>query len=122
MVEWLLGRGAAVNGSSTLHPPRGFTPLHAAAGRGHYDVVALLLEYGADLTATTDDGVVPLEMAVRDDIRELISEDERFRRDHRFKRAVLEDRVGEPWVGAGTADGGGEDVEEEDDSSDGSCD
>jgi hypothetical protein len=90
--------------------------------------VSLLLEYGADLTATTDDGAVPIDLAFRDDIRELISQDERFRRDHRFKRAV-EGRVGESCVGVGGVgvEGVDEEVDEDEedssdeDSSDGSC-
>ncbi|KAH7252720.1 hypothetical protein BKA59DRAFT_475145 [Fusarium tricinctum] len=32
---------------------RNRTPLHTAAQRGHLEIVKLLVDYGADLTATT---------------------------------------------------------------------
>jgi restriction endonuclease S subunit len=35
-------------------------PLHCASGRGHASVVRLLLDGGADVRATTGDGMMPL--------------------------------------------------------------
>jgi ankyrin repeat protein len=42
---------------------RGFTPLHEAALRGHAELVALLLEHGAERDARNDEGRTPLELA-----------------------------------------------------------
>jgi uncharacterized protein len=44
----------------------GFTPLHLAAFFGHPDAVRLLLEHGADVTPTSENGlgVTPLQSAV----------------------------------------------------------
>ncbi|MCC6695719.1 MAG: ankyrin repeat domain-containing protein [Candidatus Hydrogenedentes bacterium] len=39
------------------------TPLHSAAGYGNADVVKMLLERGADPTATNDFGQTPLDIA-----------------------------------------------------------
>ena len=49
----LLGRGADINKKCAVHERRmsgGFTALHLAAGAGRPDVVAFLLENGADMT------------------------------------------------------------------------
>jgi ankyrin repeat protein len=42
---------------------RGLTPMSIAASRGHIDTVRLLLEHGADLSATDDNGSTPLTWA-----------------------------------------------------------
>lgn len=42
----------------------GFTPLHAAAGRGHRELVSLLLERGADPTIESDGGKTARDLAV----------------------------------------------------------
>ncbi len=42
---------------------REYTPLHEAAAGGYLDVVALLLEKGADIKAVTKDGYTPLSLA-----------------------------------------------------------
>ena len=41
----------------------GLSPLHMASGHGRYDVAALLLDSGADLERSADDGNTPLHMA-----------------------------------------------------------
>lgn len=53
MVTLLLKRGATVNSQNDMKD----TPLHLAAWRDHLDVVKLLLEAGADKTATNAVGV-----------------------------------------------------------------
>jgi ankyrin repeat protein len=57
----LIERGANVNPRA----PRGFGPLHYAAGRGEEALVERLLAAGADVNAMTDDGDTPLDFAVR---------------------------------------------------------
>ena len=57
LVTGLLGAGVA-------SPANGKTPLHVAAGAGELDVVQLLVEQGADTTATDPDfGAPPIEWA-----------------------------------------------------------
>jgi ankyrin repeat protein len=43
--------------------PRGRTALHYAARAGHVEVIKVLLEYGASLTITDNDGETPLSLA-----------------------------------------------------------
>ena len=63
----LLRRGADVNKRLYVMPGdlfRGDTPLHAAAGRGHEDIVAFLLVKGADVDIVGHQGKTPLHAAV----------------------------------------------------------
>lgn len=43
----------------------GVCPVHAAADRGHTQVVALLVDKGADLHGQTNEGITPLHLAAR---------------------------------------------------------
>ncbi|KAE8368290.1 hypothetical protein BDV27DRAFT_122546 [Aspergillus caelatus] len=43
-----------------------WTALHWAVGNGHANIVQLLLDYGADINATSDTGSTPLDMAQND--------------------------------------------------------
>jgi len=45
----------------------GLTPLHCAARSGHDQVMDLLLERGAAVTAKTKNGLSPLHMSVQGD-------------------------------------------------------
>ena len=45
----------------------GLTPLHCAARSGHDQVMDLLLERGAPVTAKTKNGLSPLHMSVQGD-------------------------------------------------------
>ena len=50
----------------------GLTALHFAAQRGHAEVLSLLMAYGASLTARTNDGLLPIDVAANEAIRVLI--------------------------------------------------
>src|ERR1043166_9926335 len=72
VVEDLLRRNADVNARTT----QGHTPLYDAADRGTPQVVALLLQHGADVTIRAEDtGWTPLQAALsrqRSDIAEAL--------------------------------------------------
>ena len=56
LVRLLLDRGAEVDRPDEC----GYTALHIACTRDHVDAAALLLDFGADITRTTDDPATPL--------------------------------------------------------------
>ena len=59
-VKELLDGGAKVDrGDETA----GHTPLHNAAHHGHPNIAALLIERGANIEATSWDGITPLHLA-----------------------------------------------------------
>ena len=62
IVRKLLKFGASLEAAVTLHK---LTPLHLAARHGHAEVVKVLLEEGAKLTAQDDMGWTPLHYASR---------------------------------------------------------
>ncbi|PVZ99966.1 hypothetical protein BB558_004000 [Smittium angustum] len=68
LVKELLRRGASVGGKGL----GGDTPLHDACANGHEDVVRLLLQSGADYEAKNQNGETPLQMALNDDITNVI--------------------------------------------------
>ena len=59
-----------------------YTPLHVAAYKGHINVIKLLLNNGADVEVTTDDGWYPVHLAIMfgylTAVKELIKELENF--------------------------------------------
>ncbi|KAJ8769478.1 hypothetical protein K2173_002968 [Erythroxylum novogranatense] len=59
-LETLLRSGANVN----YRDQYGLTALHAAAIKGHRDVVSMLVEYGLDLECSDNEGHTPLHLAV----------------------------------------------------------
>ena len=91
VVQCLLELGADVNIAPT--EARGtLTPLHVAIRNGHIDVAICLMERGmADLNARTSDGELPVDLAPNQEMRQVIVNEEKRRRDldHSFKRAVL---------------------------------
>ena len=44
----------------------GFTPLHRVVGRGHKEVVELLIAEGADVNAKGGGGLTPLDLAIEE--------------------------------------------------------
>jgi ankyrin repeat protein len=67
LTELLLDHGANVNAAQE----GGFTPLHAAAQHGDFDLARLLLERGADGSLQTDEGLTAAEIARAQDQVEL---------------------------------------------------
>ena len=69
-VQWQLDAGVDVNEESST----GLTPLHYAASSGHNDIVALLIERGANVNATdSGKGGTPLDYAHWGDQEEVIA-------------------------------------------------
>ncbi|KAM4853225.1 60 kDa lysophospholipase [Thomomys bottae] len=54
-----------LDSAQSLKDPKGQTPLHVAARRGHESVVAMLLQKGEDVNAVDEEGHSPLLLAVR---------------------------------------------------------
>ena len=63
VAKLLLDHGADVHATDSEWPVRGFTALHEAAEEGHADVVQVLIHYGADVLAHTDDGQTAQDLA-----------------------------------------------------------
>jgi hypothetical protein len=63
VAKLLLDHGADVHATDSEWPVRGFTALHEAAEEGHADVVQVLIHYGADVLARTDDGQTAQDLA-----------------------------------------------------------
>ena len=87
VVQCLLEHGADVNKAKD----RGdITPLHAAVLQGHTDVAICLMESGlADLNARITDGRLPMDLATNDEMRQAIINEEKRRRNHGYRRAVI---------------------------------
>ena len=71
----------------------GDTSLHIAAERGHLDIAKLLMIYGADLNAISNDGKLPIDVARNEEIKQAIRDEPRRRMDNApGKRATEQDR------------------------------
>lgn len=55
-----LVRSLLVNWSPPIDPHDDWTALHAAAARGHAEIVAILLDSGADVDVRDESGITPL--------------------------------------------------------------
>ena len=72
---------------------RGWTSLHNAACYGQLETAKLLMVYGADLNARTNDGRLPIDVALNEEIRQAIRDEPRRRIDEApGKRATEQDR------------------------------
>ena len=61
-----IGRGMRIQSNSHISVPRGTrTPLHDAARMGMTDVVASMIEDGADVNAVDENGMTPLHDAAQ---------------------------------------------------------
>ncbi|MDR0673389.1 MAG: ankyrin repeat domain-containing protein [Zoogloeaceae bacterium] len=65
-MDWLLAHGATIN-----RPPGQWSALHYAAFTGRMDLVAELLERGANIDARSPGGATPLMMAIYDGKQEI---------------------------------------------------
>ena len=64
----LLGAGA----QPSPRQQGGWTPLHQAAAHGRLDLVELLLDHGADVDATSDDGRTAQDLALAGDHHDIV--------------------------------------------------
>ena len=91
IAEYLIDHGAEVNNAAN----DGSTPLHIVAAQGHQlsrhhlPMISMLLAFGASLKARNNEGLLPIDVAANDKIRQLINEEFTRRRDHGYKRAVI---------------------------------
>jgi ankyrin repeat protein len=67
-VKLALKKGDDVNGPCVMYG----SPLHAAAARGHLDVVKLLVAYGANIQARDAEGKTAAEVACKPEIAEFL--------------------------------------------------
>ena len=77
VVRLLVEQGADVNSA----PSHGTSPLHFAALQGHAEIVSCLLSGGASLTARDHNGQLPMDMAANEEIKQLIRDEEKCRRE-----------------------------------------
>ena len=87
VVRYLLEQGADRDKGNV----EGGTPLHHAAHMGYLDILLFLMSYGADLNARSSDGQLPIDLALREEIRQAIRDEPRRRLDHGHKRATEQD-------------------------------
>ena len=52
------------------------TALHLAASNGHPSVCSLLIQFGADLFLTNDEGLTPLQITSYNEVKEILIEAE----------------------------------------------
>ena len=88
VVQYLLEQGADRDKADE----DGYTPLHGAAQAGHLEIAMLLMSYGADLNARNT-GLLPIDLAVTEKIKQAIRDEPRRRMDEApGKRATDQDR------------------------------
>ena len=72
VVEFLISKGAEINSIQN----EGCTPLYIAAQKGYSDIVHLLLLRGADKTVKSKNGLTAFDVAIKQEIRELLQQNE----------------------------------------------
>ena len=90
IVLYLLEEGANVNNVDS----DGWSPLHWSARVNIYDekIGKLLMSYGADLNAKTNNGELAIDLAYSEAMKQAIRDEPRRRMDHGYKRATEQDR------------------------------
>ena len=88
VTRYLLEQGADRDKANT----GGWTALHFAAIFGFLEITLLIMSYGANLNAKTNDGDLPIDVALTEEIRQAIRDEPRRRMDHGHKRATEPDR------------------------------
>ena len=89
IVQYALDEGADIDKADE----NGYTSLHDAARNGRIEAVMLLMRSGADLNVRDNNGLLPIDLAVNEEMRLAIRDEPRRRRmDHGFKRAIEQDR------------------------------
>ena len=88
VVQYLLEQGADRDKGNV----EGGTPLHHAAHMGDLDILLLLMSYGANLNARSSDGQLPIDLALKEEIKQAIRNEPRRRLDHGLKRTTEPDR------------------------------
>ena len=88
VVRYLLEQGANRDKACDS----GWTSLHWAAQRGHLEIAKLLMVYGADLNARNSNGLLAIDVAWDEEIKQAIREEPRRRLDHGHKRVTEHDR------------------------------
>ena len=69
VIKLLLDYGFDPNAKSTMN---GYTPLHSAVSANNADGARLLLQYNADKNIRNNEGQTPLDMARKNDKRDLV--------------------------------------------------
>ena len=88
LVRYLLQQGADKDKASI----GGWTSLHWVADRGRLDIAMLLMSYGADLHVRSHLDLLPLDVALTEEMKRAIRDEPRRRMDHGHKRATEQDR------------------------------
>ena len=125
--QYLLDQECDVNAATTRYLRK--TPLHQAVSRpaayrtdasmdSYVATVKLLLLYGASLTAVDGNGQTPFNVADMDEIKQLLLDEEKRRRDHGFKRCLEEDKYVQPASKAARREEEGDDDDDDDDDND----
>ncbi len=92
----------------------GDKPLHSAVDWDYIEVAKALMRYGANLDARNERGLLPIDLAGNEEIKQAILDEPRRRNDHTYKRIREEDlQPAKKQEGAGA-----EEEEEKEDESD----
>ena len=111
VVRYLLEQGAdrdkADNG--------GWTSLHDAVANGQLEIAMVLMSYGANLNARNNEGLLTIDVARDEEMKQAIRDEPRRRMDHGYKRATEQDRHPDSAAAttASTQQNDGENGEEE---------
>ena len=118
-VQYLLDQGCDINAATTRYLRK--TPLHEAVSRpAAYRADASIDSYVAtvklaSLSAVDGNGQTPFNVADTDEIKQLLLDEEKRRRDHGSKRCLEEDMYVQPASKAARREEQGDDDDDDDD-------